>query len=317
MSQEYTTFIGIDIGKFECVATLHGSKETHTFANTPEAIASYVQAHRDILSKSLVVLETTGGYEKQLLLYLIHHGVRVHRANTRKVKNFIRSYGTFAKTDALDAAALALYGAERYPKLSLYEENPYEQLRLLQERRQELVCMRTQEKNRLQAPGNTWMRGSFEKVLQVLEAEITALEKEMQTMIQGDPVLKEKVTLLMTIDGVGVLTAQNLLAQIPELGTLNKKQVASLAGVAPHPNQSGTKKGYTRTRGGRRQMRPTLFIAAFTAARSKARLGQFYQRLVAAGKPKMVALVAVMRKIIVIANARIKEAFPPLPEKTL
>jgi transposase len=142
----------------------------------------------------------------------------------------------------------------------------------------------------------------------VLDAQIAVLDVEIKTMITSDAELTLKTTVLKTLPGIADVTACALLAHMPEIGTLTTKEVASLAGVAPHPNQSGMKNGYRRTRGGRKQMRPVLFMAALSAAQSKSTLGVFYQRLLQNGKAKMCALVAVMRKMIVIANARIKEA---------
>jgi len=308
MSTLYTHFIGIDIGKFECVANVYGSKTTTSFANNSDGITKFYNEFKSSLEKGLVVCEVTGGYERLVIEQLQNHEIAVHRANGRQVKNFIRSYGIIGKNDHIDAKALGAYAFERHPKLALYERNAHESLREANERRDDLVRMRTAEKNRSSAPGGQSCATNFEAVISVLNAQIELIDTKIATLIASDPELLMKIEMLKTVPGVGNVVATAILSHMPEIGTMNQKQAASLAGVAPHPNQSGMKNGYRRTRGGRRQMRPILFMSALSASRSKSVLGDFYQHLLGNGKPKMCAIVAVARKIIVIANARIKEA---------
>jgi transposase len=174
-------------------------------------------------------------------------------------------------------------------------------------RRQELKKILVQEKNRLQSPGQKKLLASFTHLIDVLKQEISSVDKKIEVLINQNKEFKEKADVLCSISGIGKIIAASLIGLTPELGLLNRRQIASLTGVAPHPNESGKKIGYRSTRGGRQDLRPILFLAAMTASRSKSTLGDFYRKLVNSGKKKMVALTALMRKIIVIANARIKE----------
>lgn len=307
MSTLYNNFIGIDIGKLELVMNIHGSKTTYTYANNQDGLEQLYSEHTALLQGALVLLEVTGGYEKVAISYLQQRHIAVHRANGRQIKSFIRSLGTIAKSDAIDARALSFYAAERHAKLKLYEPNAHEILRELSERRSDLVHIRSQEINRSKAPSGSW-HNSFAPIRQVLDEQIAALEKQIQEIIELDPELGKKAKVLKSVSGIGPITANELLAHIPEIGTMNQKQVASLAGVAPHPNQSGTREGYRRTRGGRRKVRSVLYMSALAASRGKSALGEFYRHLISNGKRPLCALVAVMRKIVVIGNARIKEA---------
>lgn len=310
----YQHFIGIDIGKFEYVVNCFGQHTTYTFTNDLEGHTRLYGHLSEQLAHSLVVLETTGGYEMELIHFLQQHEVSVHRANTRQVKHFIRSWGQLGKSDAIDARALAAYGQQRHEKLALFKVNPQAKLVALVQRRLELKQLLVQEKNRRQAPDNGYVTSSFERVIEALEEEVTWIDQQLQAGFKSEPKLEEQASILKTIEGIGDISAIYLLILLPELGQVSRRQIASLSGVAPHPRESGTHSGYRFTRGGRPQVKSVLFLAAMTAARSKGKLGEFYRRLVAAGKKKMVALTALMRKLVVIANARIKEwlaAQPP------
>jgi transposase len=309
----YQSFIGIDIGKFTFVVNLYGSHTTQEFDNSPRGIQTFERHFKKELPKALVILETTGGYERSLLHTLCDHAVAVHRAHTRKVKNFIRSFGIQAKTDALDAKALALYGFERQGRLDLFQPcSPVlSALYELAQRRQDLKQMRVAEKNRLQAPNGLEIKKSCHDIIQALTHQIDLFSEKINHLIKTHPALKGRYDTLLTIPGIGPLTAQNLLALMPELGTLTKKQAASLAGLAPRANESGSFKGYRRTGKGRVGLKPLLFLSAMAARNSHSPLAEFYQRLISQGKKKMVALTALMRKLVVIANAKLK-SFPLL-----
>lgn len=306
----YQTFIGIDIGKKTFVVACAEQKATFEFDNSKEGFKLFYQQFKSILPSAFVVLETTGGYEMPLLDYLISHKVPVHRANTRKVKFFIRSLGQEAKTDAIDAQGLAQYGQERHEKLALYAlcHPDQKQLQLLTQRRLDLKQMIVQEKNRCQAPGiSPVVKKSCTAVLKSLEKQVETIEAEMRTVLEKSPEQKAKIEVLKKIDGVGDIVSTALLALVPELGLIDRRQIASLVGLAPFPCESGLKTGYRRTKGGRQDVRSILFMAAFAASHSKGKLGDFYRRLVKNGKKKMVAMTALMRKIIVIANAKMAD----------
>jgi len=305
----YQSFIGIDIGKFNFVAALHGNKTTHEYEYHEKGIASFFRDFKDSLSNSLVVLETTGGYEMELLLRLCDKNYTVHRANTRKVKSFILSFGNRAKTDSLDAKALALYGFERKEHLEIFSpvSKNLSDLYNLVQRRKDLKQILVAEKNRFKSPKAALIKASCETIIKVIQDQIDEMTKRIEVIIASEPSLLARKEILKTIPGIGDIIAQDLLVLMPELGTMSRREVASLAGVAPRANDSGKLMGYRRTMHGRDTIKPTLFLAAMSARRSHTHLKKFYEDLINRGKKKMVALTALMRKIIVIANARLAE----------
>lgn len=306
--QSYNNFIGIDIGKLNFVVASYGRKSSKAYDNTPSGIDKFMNEYKKELSDGLTVLEPTGGYELRLLLALCKQNYPVHRAHTRHVKNFIRSLGNGAKTDSLDAYYLSLYGYERSKNLarfciqSLDAEKSYE----LVQRRRDLKQMLVAEKNRSQSPRSKTVKERIQMHIQFLEKEIEAISSEIEEQIEKDALLNEKRKILKTIPGIGSIISYELLICLPELGQLNRRQIASLVGVAPLSRDSGKYKGYRRTGHGREGIKPLLFLAAMAARNSKSHLKTYYEDLIKRGKCKMVALTALMRKIIVIANARLK-----------
>jgi transposase len=309
--KSYNNFIGIDIGKFSFVVSQYGIKKTQEYANTELGINEFIEYYSNILPESLSILEVTGGHEMALLLSLCGMGFSVHRANTRKVKNFIRSYGNEAKTDQLDARALALYGSERFKTLLCYVPQSKEALCLsaLAQRLLDLKKMRVAEKNRKQGPMAKLIINSCQIMIDTLTIQIDSITEQMNEIIKNIDELNRKKAILQTIPGIGPVISTQLIILMPELGSLNRREAASLAGVAPRSNDSGCFNGYRSTAPGRDCIKPMLFTAAMAASKSNSSLREFYLRLLDNGKKKMVALVALMRKIIVIANARIKEEF--------
>lgn len=305
----YQNFIGIDIGKSQVYVAIYASKEVQVYDNTTEGFHSFFSTHQRLLETALVILETTGGYEMALIRFLQRKGCSVHRANTRKVKHFVRSYGQLGKSDAIDAKALAHYGKERQAHLPVFTEHGDKLLLHLIRRRRELKAMLIQEKNRLKAPDHSALLASYEKMRDVIKEEIDHMDKKIEATMTERADLTKKREVLSTIPGVGNITATQLMIFMPELGHLNRKQIASLGGVAPHPNESGKKVGYRYTKGGRREIKPLLFMAAMAAARSHTHLGSKYDELIGKGKKKMVAMTALMRKILVIANAKMRDYY--------
>ncbi len=305
----YTHFIGIDIGKKQFVVHVIGKKETQFYENTFEGISTFLKDNRVSLQDGLCVLESTGGHETRLLLNLHQAGVATHRAAGRQVKSFIRSYGKQAKTDAIDAHMLALYAQERHASLTLFTPPSPQacQLYELAQRRKDLKQMLVMEKCRLQAPNIDWIKESIEVIITTLKSALEKIDEQIHTIVANHDVLKEKRDILLTVPGIGKTIADELLILLPELGTLNRREIASLVGLAPIARDSGQLQGYRRTGHGRMGIKPSLFLAAMAAARSKSSLKDYYESLLKRGKKKMVALTALMRKIIVIANARMKE----------
>ena len=296
-------FVGCDVGKNEIVAFDSASQKAERVLNTPTALAGFAAG---LEKDALVVCEATGGYEAALLEALLAAGRAAHRADARKVKAFIRSFGTLGKNDDIDARALARYGEERHLRLPRWRPADRERAELaaLVLTRQELVESRTAWSNRRKAPGA--IASLIEPVCKTLDAQIRAVEAAIETLLGSCAPLRQAIATVRTIKGLGTVTAPALIALMPELGTLDRKQAAALAGLAPHPNQSGARDGYRRTRGGRPEVKRLLFLPAMTAVRHDPTLSAFYQRLIDNRKKPIVALVAVMRKIIVIANARLQ-----------
>jgi transposase len=295
-------FIGCDVGKAAIVVFDSRDTRAPSIPNQPDALAAFAKS---LDPSCFVVCEATGGHETALLAAMVSAGVPVHRADARKVKAFIRSYGTLGKTDAIDARALARYGAERHPGLARWQ--PCDawrgQLQDLVLTRNDLVATRVAYANRLDAPGTKAGTPFIEAVLAALDAQILAIDAATTALIRDNTPLRQAVKTLTSITSIGVVTATSLLALMPELGHLDRRQAAALGGLAPHPNQSGASDGYRRTKGGRPEVRKALFMAALSAARHHKTLRPFYEKLIANGKKKLVALAAVMRKLLIICNA--------------
>jgi transposase len=304
-------FVGCDVGKHSIVAFDSGSGRSLTVANDPEALAAFAAA---LDSDCLVICEATGGHEAALLTALIDAGRHAHRADARKVKAFIRSLGTLGKTDVIDARALARYGLERHDQLVRWQprETHRERLQALVAARLRLVADRTALSNRIAAPGARIIGERLDRIRKAIEEEIAGLEADIEKLVAASDQLERAVRTVRTIAGFGPVVATAIVALMPELGRLNRKQAAALAGLAPHPRQSGKADRYRRTRGGRPQIKPILFMAALSAARHDTALSAFYKRLRDNGKKPLVALTAVMRKMIVIANARLRDQLPTI-----
>ncbi|CAN5439146.1 IS110 family transposase [soil metagenome] len=304
----YNNFIGMDIGKETFVVAEYALKSSQEYVNDAEGFKQFMTDFKARLPHSLCVLETTGGYELELLFTLCRKGIAVHRADAKKVKHFIRSNGNGAKTDHLDANSLALYGYERHARLELFKPPSKSALDLYEliQRRQDLKQMLVSEKNRLKAPRANRTKASIKTLIDILSEQIKLITTDTDELIKADPILREKKKILKTIPGIGEVIANELLILLPELGQLNRRQIASLVGLAPIAKDSGKSKGYRQTGYGRAGIKPSLFLAAMAASNSHSSFKTFYENLISRGKKKMVALVALMRKIIVVANAKLK-----------
>jgi transposase len=298
--------LGLDVAKDSVTLYDLVSRQCLTVANTQAALLAALQPFRD---RRLAVCEATGGHERVLMEVLLELGIPAHRADGGKISAFARSLHR-AKTDRVDARTLALYGRERGAMLPRWSPPPawQQQLTALVRRRADLVAARKQERTRAKAPGAGAIAASLARTLSFLDAEIKELEAAIFQLIAATPELARRNAILLSLPGVGRIVAADLLAFLPEMGRLSRRQAASLAAVAPHPDQTGTTRNRGRTTGGRRMLRPILFIAALTAVRSDNPFASFYHRLLAAGKPKRLALVALMRKLVVVANARLAAA---------
>lgn len=297
-------FVGCDVGKHDIAVFISEGERAFTISNTPKALARFA---RELPPDSLVICEATGGYEAALLAALVSAERACHRADARKVKAFIRSLGTLAKTDNIDARALARYGAERHDRLTPWRpaDKAQQQLQALVMMRRELVASRVAWNNRSKAPGSADLAKLLAPILATFKAQLAAIDQEIAKLVAAGP-LAQRAERLIAIPGIGSTTAYALLALMPELGSMSRRQAASLAGLAPHPKQSGQRDAYRRVRGGRPAVRNTIFMAALSATRFHPQISEFYKRLRAAGKKPIVATTAAMRKLIVIANATLK-----------
>lgn len=298
-----TIYAGLDIAKQNF--QLHLAGRFHELPNT-------ASGHRRLLKLLAasagvqVVCEATGGYERDVVAALHEAKVPVSVLNPARVRYFARAQGQRAKTDSIDAAVLSAYGQALQPKLTPARSALEQQLTELVRRRVQLLEMlvaQRQQADRLTLPG---LRRQAKSLIRRLEGDLENIEKELEQVRQQDAPLKESLGKLQAITGVGSLTAFSVLAELPELGTLNRREVAALAGLAPHPRESGAWQGRRTIGGGRATVRRALYMAALVAARSNRLLKEFYLRLRAAGKPAKVALTAVMRKLIVLMNQILK-----------
>lgn len=306
----YIHFIGVDVSKETFDVAVHGGTAAPArFPNSGDGVAAFLKASVAQLPEAFVVVEATGGYESALLAALLDQGVAVHRADPRASSFFLRSLGRRAKTDRLDAQGLARYGAERHTELRLHHlpDDEQQTLQTLMARRADLMAMRTAEMNRRQHPRYHDLQASVQSVLATLEEQIAMLDRRIDSLVRTAAALTAKMEVMIAIPGVGKQTANALLAFMPELGRLTRRQAASLAGCAPHPRDSGKTSGYRRTVGGRAHAKRALYMAAMTARNHHPSLRAFYERLVKNGKKPLVALTAVMRKLVVIINAKLRD----------
>jgi transposase len=222
----YTNFFGINIGKFSFVVSIYGNKATNEYDNSPIGITKFIEENIDILADSLTVIEATGGYELEFIYTMLASNYKVHRADSRKVKNFIRSFGSTAKTDVLDAKALAKYGYERFEELELFtpaSQNSIELFQLVQ-RRNDLTSILVAEKNRLQSPGGDMIKDTIHIMIKAISEQIASVTDKIKQIINNNPELKKKLEILKTIPGIGDIVAFELLVLLPELGKLCRRK---------------------------------------------------------------------------------------------
>jgi len=302
MNTSEPLFVGIDIAKFSLELAISTDARTHPFANTEEGLRDLL---RTLSGKTvaLVVLEATGGYEQSCALALAAAGLPVSVVNPRQARDFARATGRLAKTDRLDAQALAgfaalLHAQDHRPRALASEEQ--RALTALVVRRRQLIAMLVAERQRLRV-AHAKAQPSIKAVIALLECQLTDIDTEMGGHLREHHA--ELARLLQTVKGVGPTTAATLIAELPEMGTLNRKQIAALVGVAPLNRDSGTLRGQRRIFGGRATVRRVLYVAALVASRFNPAIKACYERLLAAGKPKKVALVACMRKLLTVINS--------------
>lgn len=299
------TNIGIDVSKDWLDIVAIPSGETWRTENTEEKMGVLVEK-LETLKPERIVIEATGGYERLVTTALYLAKLPVCRVNPRRVRYFARSLGQLAKTDKLDAKVLARFGESVKPALTQLPSENEQLLSALLTRREQLLAILVAENNRLgTAPAK--VRPSLDEHITWLKSQLKELEKEIDAFISDTPDLKEKDDLLQEVEGVGKRTSAKLIADVPELGVFDRKQIAALIGIAPYSRDSGHMKGQRAISGGRPDVRSVLYMAALTATRCNPVIKEFYQRLLKAGKKKKVAIVACMRKLLTILNAIIRD----------
>ena len=299
-------YIGIDISKDSLDVAIHASIKQWHYANDTSGITSLCKMLAN-LKPDLVVFEATGGYEMPLYLALDEAGLPATPVNPRQIRDFAKSTGKLAKTDSLDARVIAHFGYAIRPVPHPVPDT--HDLKIAQGRRLQLLEMITAETNRLKGAPKA-LKKRIEAHLRWLKQELGDTDRELKDIIKNDPIWQEKDSLLQSTPGVGPTLSATLIAQLPELGTLNRRQIAALVGVAPLNRDSGKMHGRRTIWGGRTHVRAVLYMATLVATRFNPAIRNFYLRLCSAGKKKKVALTACMRKLLTILNAMLKHRIP-------
>jgi transposase len=301
-------FVGIDVAKAQLDIAVRPSGERWAVPNDATGIGTLVERLQP-LHPTLIVLEATGGLERAATAALATAGLPVVVVNPRQARNFARATGQLAKTDALDARALAHFADVIRPTPRPLPDAQTQELRALLGRRQQLIGMRTAEQNRL-AGTRAYLAQDIEAHIAWLNARIATLDDDLETLLRASPLWRENDDLLQSAPGIGPVCARTLVLELPELGTLTRQQIAALVGVAPLNCDSGTLRGRRLIWGGRAHVRTVLYMGTLVATRYNPRIKAFYERLLAAGKVKKVALTACMRKFLTILNAMLRHRTP-------
>lgn len=301
-------FIGIDVSKATLdVAWVEG--RTYQVRNDAEGHLALLQGLPQPGS-CLIVLEATGGYERAVAVALVDAGHVLSIVNPRQVRDFAKALGLLAKTDRIDARTIAVFGEKIRPRAWALAHEKQDELNQLVTRRRQLIVDRTSEKNRQQQATSRFVRKGIVESLDQIRRQIRRVEQEIERLIQSDDQWKQRLQILQSVPGVGPVTSQTLIAEMPELGKLNRKEISSLAGVVPFNRDSGTKRGKRTIFGGRHAIRTVLYMAALSAQKFNPVIQRFAQRLKTQGKSPKVILVACMHKLLVILNTLIKNNSP-------
>lgn len=308
MTTKTEPFVGIDVHKATLQVAIFGQDGAREFANEElghAALGQYLGIH----PPSLIVLEATGGLERELALHLIQAGFPVAVVNPTRVRAFAKALGQQAKTDPIDAHTLAHFAQAIRPKVRAVPRPQEAELMALVRRRRQIVACQSQEKNRKHTDPPC-VQPRIDRHLAWLGEELACLNAEIDGLIRASPAWLAKAELLQSVPGIGPVTAFTLLAELPELGQAEAKQIAALAGVAPFNRDSGQKKGRRKTSGGRSGVRRSLYMPVLSATQHNPIIQRFYARLIRAGKEHKVAMVACMRKLLTILNAMLMHTEP-------
>lgn len=300
----YEYNIGIDVSKKKLDVSFN-DKEIATFDNTLQGFKQLLKAIKK-RKDTRIVMEATGGYERPLAQFLQDQHMAVSVVNAKRVRDFAKALGRLAKTDEIDSHVIRLFAEVIDPRVMEKKSESQQSLDSLVHRRNQLVKQRTMEKQHLETVFDKEATRSINRNIKFLDKEIDHIDKKIKELVSKNKVIKDKVECLETIKGVGPIVALTLMADLPELGALSNKEISALVGVAPFCRDSGAMKGKRTIWGGRAQVRSMLYMAALSASNHNEPIKAFYKRLISNGKPKKTALVACMRKLLIIANSMIK-----------
>lgn len=304
IGQKEKCHIGIDVSKATLDVYILPHNKHMQFKNDSKHIQKLVKKFLSFSSVN-VVMEATGGYEKTVAYALAKANICVSVINPRQVRDFGRAFGQLAKTDKIDAKTIALFAERIQPKANVAWNENQQKIAENNTRRRQLVEMITMERNHLEM-ANEEAKKSIETVLKTLEKELNKINRALEEVIERDSQLSNKNALLKSIKGVGPTVAAGIIAELPEIGNINARQISALAGLAPFNRDSGTLRGKRCIWGGRASVRRPLYMATLVAMRFNWQIKKFYDRLCEAGKPKKLAMIACMRKLLIIMNAMIK-----------
>jgi len=302
-------FVGIDVSKGHLDVHVVPSGKVYAFSTEGGDVDSLIKMLKEI-SPTVIALEATGGHEYVVAAALKAEGLPVAVINPRQIRDFAKAMGRLAKTDAIDAYVIARFAQTFRPRQRPFPTEEEKAIKELVVRRRQLVSARAKEKNHLVQVSSQRVLKSIQCVIDTLNREIQEIDNQLDDEIRSDPVMIEKYELLQTVPGIGPNTACVLVVQLVELGNLNHREIASLVGVAPMNRDSGTMRGRRMICGGRADVRNILYMATVVATRFNQRIRLFYERLRETGKPAKVAIVACMRKLLVILNAMVKKNEP-------
>lgn len=299
------TIVGIDVSKDRLDVALRPSGEVFVVERSAVGLDSLIARLRSV-APHIVALEATGGFETIVTAALAAAGLPVVVVNPAQVRSFAKAIGQRAKTDPIDAGVIAHFAQATKPELRPLPDAETQVLADLVQRRRQIIEMISAESQRhKRAPAA--LRASIARLLKALQKELTSVDGDIDGMVRGSPAWRETENLLTSVPGIGKTIARTLVAELPELGRLDRKAIAALAGLAPFTRQSGTWRGRSFIGGGRTAVRSALFMGALVAKRHNPVLKTFFDRLVANGKPKLVAIIAVARKLLTILNAILRD----------
>ena len=308
MTEQQEVLVGIDVSKDSLDVAVSNEKQAYQFGNDGKGITRLVAEMRR-KNPCLIVVEATGGYEQAVITSLFDAGLRVARVSPQCVDQYGRARGILAKTDRIDAGNLAEYGQHIRSRLYVSKNKEAEHLSAILTRRKQVSEMLQAGKNRLRT-AYEGVRSSLQTMIARLEEELDCLDKEVGSFVEQHEELKEREQLLRSAKSIGPVTAATLMAELPELGELDRKQIAALVGVAPMNQDSGRKRGYRKTKGGRPDVRGVLYMATLSGIRYNPVIKGNYARLLGCGKKKKVAITACMQKFLIILNAMMRDQKP-------